>query len=113
MSAEKGMPTVQNVSEVQQKCGVRGENQTSGAESTMNRNVNPVEEGEDPRRRGGVMASLPRQKPSRGRRGAGGGSHDDFCCVEISIAGGEQEMVRDVNVVHFFIFFIYLFIYFF
>jgi len=36
----------------------------------------------------------PRQKPSRGRRGGGGGSHDDFPGVEISIAGGVEEMVR-------------------
>ena len=39
------------------------------------------------------------QKPSRGRRGGGGGSHDDFPGVEISIAGGVGEMVRGVNVV--------------
>jgi len=29
VSEEKGMPTVQNLSEVQSKCGVRGENRTS------------------------------------------------------------------------------------
>jgi len=37
----------------------------------------------------------PRQKPSRGRRGGGGGSHNDFPGVEISMAGGVGEMVRD------------------
>jgi len=36
----------------------------------------------------------PRQKPSRGRREGGGGSHDDFPGVEISISGGVGEMVH-------------------
>jgi len=46
----------------------------------------------------------PRQKPSRGRRGGGGGSHDDFPGVEISIAGGVGEMVRANYCDRFFIF---------
>jgi len=29
VSEENGMPTMQNLSEVQRKCGVRGENRTS------------------------------------------------------------------------------------
>jgi len=53
------MPTVQNLSEVQRKCGVRGRTELHEQESTMNRNQNPVEEGVDPRGRGGVVASLP------------------------------------------------------
>jgi len=32
--------------------------------------------------------------PLRGRRGRGGGVDDDFSGVEISIAGGVEEMVR-------------------
>jgi len=53
------MPTVHNLSEVQRKCGVRGRTELHERESTMNRNKNPLEEGVDPRRRGGVVASLP------------------------------------------------------
>jgi len=53
------MPTVQNISKVQRKCGVRGRTELHERESTMNRNKNPVEEGVDPRGRGGVVASLP------------------------------------------------------
>jgi len=53
------MPTVQNLSKVQRKCGVRGRTELHERESTMNRNKNPVEEGVDPRVRGGVVASLP------------------------------------------------------
>ena len=53
------MPTVQNLSEVQRKCGVRGRTELPKRESTMNRNKNPVEEGVDPRGRGEVVASLP------------------------------------------------------
>jgi len=41
----------------------------------------------------------PRQKPSRGRRGGGGGSHDDIPGIEISIAGGVAEMVRVLTTV--------------
>ena len=59
MSEEDRMPTVQNLSEVQRKCGVRGRNELHERESTMNRNKNPVEKGVDPRGRGGVVASLP------------------------------------------------------
>jgi len=51
------MPTVQNLSEVQRECGVKGRTELHERESTMNRN-NPVEEGVDPRGRGGAVASL-------------------------------------------------------
>jgi len=50
------MPTVQNLGEVRRKCGVRGRTELHELESTMNRNENPVEQGVDPRGRGGVMA---------------------------------------------------------
>jgi len=53
------MPTLQNLSEVQRKCGVRGRTELHERESTMNKNKNPVEKGVDPRRRGGEVASLP------------------------------------------------------
>jgi len=59
VSEEDRMPTVQNLSEVQRKCGVKGRTELHERESTMNRNKNPVEEGVDPRGRGGVVASLP------------------------------------------------------
>ena len=57
-SEEDRMPTVQNLSEVQRKCGVKGRTELHERESTMNKN-NPVEEGVDPRGRGGDVASLP------------------------------------------------------
>jgi len=53
------MPTVQNLSEVQRKCEVRGRTDLHELESTMNRNKNPVEEGVDPRGRGWAVESLP------------------------------------------------------
>jgi len=53
------MPTVQNLSQVPRKCGVKGRTELHEWESKMNRNENPVEEGVDPRGRGGVVASLP------------------------------------------------------
>jgi len=59
VSEEDRMPTVQNLSEVQRKCRVRGRTELHERESTTNRNKNPVEEGVDPRGRGGVVASLP------------------------------------------------------
>ena len=59
MSEEDRMPTVQNLSEVPRKCGVRGRTELHERESTMNRNKNPVEDGVDPRERGGVVVSLP------------------------------------------------------
>ena len=59
MSEEDRMPTVQNLSEVQRKCEVRGRTELHELESTMNRNKNPMEEGVDHRGRGGVVASLP------------------------------------------------------
>ena len=58
MSEEDRMPTVQNLSEVQRTCGVKGRTELHERESMMNRN-NPVEEGVDPRWRGGDVASLP------------------------------------------------------
>jgi len=48
VSEVDGMPTVQYLSEVQRKCGVRGRTKVNEWESTMNRNKNPVEEGVDP-----------------------------------------------------------------
>ena len=59
MSEEDRIPTVQNLSKVQRKCVVRGRTELHERESTMNRNKNPVEEGVDPRGKGGVIASLP------------------------------------------------------
>jgi len=59
VSEEDRMPTVQNLSEVQRKCGVKGRTELHERESTTNRNKNPMEEGVDPRGRGGVVASLP------------------------------------------------------
>ena len=53
------MPTGQNLSELQRKCGVRGRTELHQRESTMNKNKNPVEEGVHPKGRGGVGASLP------------------------------------------------------
>jgi len=41
-------PTVQNLSEVHSKCGVRGRTELHERESTKNENKNPVEEGVDP-----------------------------------------------------------------
>ena len=59
VSEEDRMPTVQNLSEVQRKCGVKGRTELHEQESTTNRNKNPKEEGVDPSGRGGVEASLP------------------------------------------------------
>ena len=59
VSEDDRMPTVQNLSEVQRKCGVKGRTELHERESTMNRNKNPVEEGVEPRGRGGDVASLP------------------------------------------------------
>ena len=59
VSEEDRMPTGQNLSKVQRKCGVKGRTELHERESMMNRNENPLEEGVDPRGRGGVVASLP------------------------------------------------------
>jgi len=59
VSDEARMPTVHNLSEVQRKCRVRGRTELPERESTTNKNKNPLEEGVDPRGRGGVVASLP------------------------------------------------------
>jgi len=56
---EDRMPTVQNLSVVQRNCGVRRRTELHERESATNRNKNPLEEGVDPRGRGGVVASLP------------------------------------------------------
>jgi len=48
VSEEARMQRVQNLSEVQRKCWVRGRTELHEQESTMNRNKNPVEEGVDP-----------------------------------------------------------------
>ena len=59
MSEEVRMPTVQNLREVQRKCGVKGRTELHERESMLNRNKNPMEEGVDPRGGGGDVASLP------------------------------------------------------
>jgi len=59
VSEEDRVPTVQNLSEVQRKCGVRGRTELHERESTTNSSKNTVEEGVDPRGRGEVVASLP------------------------------------------------------
>jgi len=53
------MPTVQNLIEVQRKCGVKARTELHERQSTTNKNKNPMEEGVDPRGRGGVVESLP------------------------------------------------------
>jgi len=45
VSEENGMPTVQNLSEVPRKCGVRGTTELHERESTMNGNKNPWRRG--------------------------------------------------------------------
>jgi len=59
VSEEDRMPTLQNLSEVQRRCGVKGRTELHEQESTTNRTKNPMEEGVDPRGRGGDVASLP------------------------------------------------------
>ena len=82
------MPTGQNLSEVQRKCGVRGRTELDEGVSTMIRKREPGRGGGRPQRgEEELWHHSPRQKPSRGRRGGGGGSHDGFPGVEISIAG--------------------------
>ena len=58
VSEEDRMPTLQNLSEVERKSGVKRRTELHERESTMNRNKNPVEDWVHPRGRGGVMASL-------------------------------------------------------
>jgi len=48
MSEGDEMPTVQNLREVQRKCGVSGRTELHERESMMNKNTNPVEEGVNP-----------------------------------------------------------------
>jgi len=59
VNEEKEMPTVQNLREVQRKCRVWGRTALHERESMINGNKNPVEEGVDPKGRGGMVASLP------------------------------------------------------
>jgi len=60
LSEGNRMPTMQNLSEVQRKCGVSGRIELHEQESTMNKNKSPVEGGgRAPEERGGRMASLP------------------------------------------------------
>jgi len=47
----------------------------------------------------------PRQKPSRGRKGEGGGVDYDFSGAEISIAVGVEEMVHELNYCDFYFLF--------
>jgi len=54
-----GMPTVQNLSEVQRQCGIGGRTELHELESMLNRNKNPIEQGVDPKGTGGEIASLP------------------------------------------------------
>ena len=60
LNKENGMPTVQNLSEVQRKCGVMGGGtKLDERESTMNRNKNSVEEeGQAPEGRWVVVPSF-------------------------------------------------------
>jgi len=48
MSEGGEMLTMQNLSEGQMKCGVRGRTELYEQESTINKNKNPVEEGVNP-----------------------------------------------------------------
>jgi len=76
----------------------------------MNEGKNDKEGGPKGQKREGKMEyHSPRQKPSRGRRGGGGGSQDDFPGVEISIAGGVGEMVPANNCDSFFFFSFFFF----
>jgi len=74
----------------------------NGDEPNLMSGVNDEQEQEPCGRRGGRPLDgeehgwhhSPRQKPSRGRRGGVEGVDTDFSGVEISIAGGVEEMVR-------------------
>jgi len=48
---EGGLPTMQMLSEVQSKCGVRGRTELHERASTKNENENPKEGGAGPQRR--------------------------------------------------------------
>jgi len=96
--------TEQNANRAKPKRGAK-EVRGKGGEPNFMSGVNDEQEqepcrgrGEGPREREerGWHHS-PRQKPSRGKRGGGGGVDDDFSGVEISIAGGVEEMVRGSN----------------
>jgi len=60
VSEEDRIPTVQHLSEVQRKSGVRGRAELHERESTMDRNKNPIQEGGRSlrERRGGSIAPL-------------------------------------------------------
>jgi len=98
------MPTVQNLSKVARKCGVRGRTELDEREPMMNENKNPKEgggggplEGEE-----GRWHHSSGQKPSRGREGGGGGVDDNSSGIQISITGGVEEMVHGSNYCDFF-----------
>jgi len=76
---ESEMPTVQNLHEVQRKCGVRGENRTSSAGVNDEQEQEPSGGGGRPprERRGDSVTPLGRSHQGGGEEG-GGGSHDDF-----------------------------------
>jgi len=85
------------LSEVRSKCGVRGRTEHHERESTTNRNENPKEGRPRPQgRRVDGLTSTPRQKPLWGKRGGWGKVTMISRGVEISIAGGGEEMVRVV-----------------
>jgi len=83
------------LSEVRSKCGVRGRTEHHERESTTKRNENPKEGRPRPQgRRVDRLTSTPRQKPLWGKRGGWGKVTMISRGVEISIAGGGEEMVR-------------------
>jgi len=70
----RSFPTMQMLSEVQRKCGVRGRTELHERESTKNRNENPKQEGPTGPRTGGKMAYRQLLGSShRRRRELGGG----------------------------------------
>jgi len=96
------------LSEVQSKCGVRG--RTEHHERVNDeRELEPSGgEADRPQKRREVgLTSTPRQKLSWGKRGGWGKVTMISRGVEISIAGGGEEMVRAyLMVVSFFLFFL-------
>jgi len=81
---------------VRRKCGVRGRTEHHERESTTNGNKNPKEGRPRPqRRRVDGLTSTPRQWPSWEKRGGWGKVTMISRGVEISIAGGGGEMVRE------------------
>jgi len=94
------------LSEVETQCGARARTKHHELESTTNRNKNPKEgRPRRKRRREDGLTSTPRQKPSWEKRGGWGKVTMISRGVEISIAGGGEEMVRAYPLVVFFSFF--------